>query len=140
MRNPKLLILLLALAGMFLKGCVDIYDQEKYQKPDWLAGKLYTQVAEQENLSQFAECLKILGFDTILDVSGIFTIFAPSDDDIAQAHRVIEAHAEAARQGQGVVVLDGKLIENLHVEAARRSVALAERIAALDAARQSSDA
>jgi uncharacterized surface protein with fasciclin (FAS1) repeats len=82
--NPKLLILLLTVTGMFLKGCVDIYDQEKYQKPDWLAGKLYTQVAAQENLVQFTECLKILGFDTILDVSGSFTIFGPSDDAMAQ--------------------------------------------------------
>ena len=41
---------------------------------------------------------------------------------------MIAAHAEAVAQGRGVVVLDGRLIENLHVEDARRVVALAEAI------------
>ena len=60
--------------------------------------------------------------------------FAPSAAEVAQAHEVIAAHAEAAAAGKGVVVLDGKLIENLHVEAARRTVALAEAIAELESA------
>ena len=59
--------------------------------------------------------------------------FAPSDDDVAQAKRIIEAHAEATRAGKGVVVLDGKLIENLHVEDAERTVALAKSISDLEA-------
>jgi citrate lyase subunit beta/citryl-CoA lyase len=57
--------------------------------------------------------------------------FGPSEAEVAAARRIIAAHAEAEARGQGVVVLDGKLVENLHVEAARRSVALAEAIAAL---------
>jgi citrate lyase subunit beta / citryl-CoA lyase len=48
---------------------------------------------------------------------------------VEAAHRVIAAHAEAERAGQGVVVVDGRLVEALHVEAARRTVALAEAIA-----------
>jgi citrate lyase subunit beta/citryl-CoA lyase len=59
--------------------------------------------------------------------------FAPSEAEVEQAKRIIDAHAEAAREGKGVVVLDGKLIENLHVEDAQRTVALAESIAALEA-------
>lgn len=55
-------------------------------------------------------------------------VFAPDEEEVAQARRIIAAHAEARKQGQGVVVLDGKLIENLHVEDARRVVALAETI------------
>jgi citrate lyase subunit beta/citryl-CoA lyase len=54
--------------------------------------------------------------------------FAPSDEQIAQARRIIDAHAEAQRRGEGLAVLDGQLIENLHVENARRVVALAEAI------------
>ena len=57
-------------------------------------------------------------------------VFAPSDDEVAEARRTIEAHAEAMRRGEGVAVLDGKLIETLHVENAKRLVALAEAIAA----------
>ena len=61
-------------------------------------------------------------------------IFAPSADEISEAHRVIDAHAEATAEGKGVVVLDGKLIENLHVENAKRVVATAEAIQALEQA------
>jgi citrate lyase subunit beta/citryl-CoA lyase len=43
---------------------------------------------------------------------------------------VTEAHARAAAQGQGVAVLDGRLVEALHVAEARRVLALAEAIEA----------
>ena len=43
---------------------------------------------------------------------------------------VVAAHAEAEAQGKGVVVVDGRLVEALHAEAARRLLALAEAIAA----------
>lgn len=78
---------------------------------------------------------KELGFDgkTLIHpktIAAANEIFAPSDAEAAQARRIIEAHAEAAAAGKGVVVLDGKLVENLHVENARRVIALAEAIAA----------
>ncbi|RAU23923.1 CoA ester lyase [Paramagnetospirillum kuznetsovii] len=57
-------------------------------------------------------------------------VFAPSEKEIEWSKKIIAAHAEAASAGKGVVVVDGKLIENLHVENARRVVALAEQIAA----------
>jgi citrate lyase subunit beta/citryl-CoA lyase len=52
--------------------------------------------------------------------------FAPSAADVTWARRVIAAHADAVASGHGVVLLDGRLIENLHVEDARRVVALAD--------------
>jgi citrate lyase subunit beta/citryl-CoA lyase len=55
-------------------------------------------------------------------------VFAPSDKDIELSKRIIEAHAQAASEGKGVVVVDGSLIENLHVQNAQRIVALAEAI------------
>jgi citrate lyase subunit beta/citryl-CoA lyase len=61
-------------------------------------------------------------------------IFAPSPEDVESARKIIAAHAEATDQGKGVVVVDGRLIENLHVEEARRVVALAEAIAGLEPA------
>ena len=77
-----------------------------------------------------------LGFDgkTLIHpktIAACNAAFAPDADEIAQAHRIIAAHAEAAASGKGVVLVDGKLVENLHVENARRLVALAEAIAAL---------
>jgi citrate lyase subunit beta/citryl-CoA lyase len=81
---------------------------------------------------------RALGFDgkTLIHPRTIATaneVFGPSAQELEQARRVIEAHGEAAKVGQGVVVLDGKLVENLHVEAARRTLAQAEAIRALEA-------
>jgi citrate lyase subunit beta/citryl-CoA lyase len=79
-----------------------------------------------------------LGFDgkTLIHpktVAAANEIFAPSDDEVTWSRRIIEAHAEAEREGKGVVVVDGKLVENLHVVNARRLVALSDAIAALQA-------
>ena len=75
-----------------------------------------------------------LGFDgkTLIHPSQIEAcnrIFAPSAEEVAWSRRIIEAHAAAEAAGTGVVLVDGRLIENLHVENARRIVALAEAIA-----------
>jgi citrate lyase subunit beta/citryl-CoA lyase len=56
-------------------------------------------------------------------------VFAPSAAEIAWARKIAEAHDRARAEGKGVVVVDGKLIESLHVEAARRVVETAEAIA-----------
>jgi len=81
---------------------------------------------------------RALGFDgkTLIHpktIAAANEVFGPSAAEIEQAHRVIAAHAAALAEGKGIAVLDGRLVENLHVEAARRSVALAEAIAALEA-------
>ena len=60
--------------------------------------------------------------------------FAPSASEVEFSRRIIAAHAEAAAEGKGVVVVDGRLVENLHVENAQRLVALADAIAAIEAA------
>ena len=60
-------------------------------------------------------------------------LFAPSADEIAWSRRIIAAHQAASAAGQGVVLVDGRLVEGLHVENARRLVALADAIAARDA-------
>ncbi|SMX47268.1 HpcH/HpaI aldolase/citrate lyase family protein [Maliponia aquimaris] len=57
--------------------------------------------------------------------------FAPDAAEIDLARRQIDAYEEAARAGQGVAVVDGKIVENLHVETARKTLAKAEAIAAL---------
>lgn len=55
--------------------------------------------------------------------------FAPSDDEVAQAKKIIAAHEAALAAGKGIVVVDGRLVENLHVEAAQRTLAFAQAIA-----------
>ena len=55
--------------------------------------------------------------------------FGPADAEVAWARRIIAAYDAARAAGKGVVVVDGKLVENLHVLEARRLVVLAEMIA-----------
>jgi citrate lyase subunit beta/citryl-CoA lyase len=58
-------------------------------------------------------------------------VWAPTDDEVAYARRVIDAFEEGLRDGRGVVTVDGRMIENLHVANARRTIATADAIAAL---------
>ena len=60
-------------------------------------------------------------------------VFAPSADDVAWSQKIIDAFEAAQAEGQGVVVVDGKLVENLHVAEAKRVVALADMIAQMEA-------
>lgn len=59
------------------------------------------------------------------------TAFAPSEAEIDLARRQIDAFVEAEAEGKGVAVVDGKIVENLHVETAKKTLAKAEAIAAL---------
>lgn len=77
---------------------------------------------------------RALGFDgktlihpSTLDVAN--RVFAPSEPEVARARRVIEAFAEAARAGSALAVLDGKLVEALHVRESERLLELARAIA-----------
>ncbi|MCW2236012.1 HpcH/HpaI aldolase/citrate lyase family protein [Azospirillum canadense] len=78
-----------------------------------------------------------LGFDgkTLIHpktIAACNEAFAPDPDEIAFAHRIIDAHAAASAEGKGVALVDGKLVENLHVENAKRVVAMAAAILALE--------
>ena len=79
-----------------------------------------------------------LGFDgkTLIhpkQVGPCNKVFTPRPEDVAWSRKIIDAHAQAAARGEGVVVVDGKLIENLHVESAHRVVGMADAIAAMEA-------
>ncbi len=71
-------------ACALLYGCRDIYELDKYQRPDWLAGKIYTQITTRTDLSIFQECLELTGYDTILDVTGSYTVFGPTNEAFEQ--------------------------------------------------------
>lgn len=61
-------------------------------------------------------------------------VFAPGADEVALARRQIEAYAEARARGQGVAVVDGQIVENLHVATAEALIEKAAAIAALSIA------
>ncbi|MFI1434430.1 HpcH/HpaI aldolase/citrate lyase family protein [Streptomyces lydicus] len=95
---------------------------------------VYNDVKDPEGFE--AECVqgRQFGFDgkTLIHPSQVEPcnrVFAPSADQIERSRRIIEAFDEATREGRGVVTVDGRLIENLHVEDARRILALAETVA-----------
>lgn len=58
-------------------------------------------------------------------------VWAPSEAEVEHARRVIDAFNAARAEGKGVVQLDGKMIENLHVANSERLIAIAEAIAEL---------
>ena len=53
---------------------------DEYERPDWLAGKVYTQVKAEENLSTFAKCLELTGYNDVINTSGSYTVFAPTNE------------------------------------------------------------
>ncbi|MCF8511157.1 MAG: CoA ester lyase [Rhodobacteraceae bacterium] len=57
--------------------------------------------------------------------------FAPSEPELALARRQIEAFTAAKAGGQGVAVVDGKIVENLHIVTAAALIAKADAIAAM---------
>jgi citrate lyase subunit beta/citryl-CoA lyase len=57
-------------------------------------------------------------------------VFSPSDDEVAQARKWIAAFDLPENKSKGVVSIDGKMVERLHAEMARRTVAVADAIAA----------
>jgi citrate lyase subunit beta/citryl-CoA lyase len=76
-----------------------------------------------------------LGFDgkTLIhpsQVEGANEVFAPSEQAVSDARGILEAWEAGA--GSGVVTYQGRMIENLHVASARRTLAIAEAINALD--------
>lgn len=86
-----------------------------------------------------AQCRQGLafGFDgkTLIHPRTIETanaVFGPGEAEIAEAHAVIAAHETARKEGTGVAVLNGKLVEALHVENARRLLDLAAMIRAME--------
>jgi citrate lyase subunit beta / citryl-CoA lyase len=75
-----------------------------------------------------------LGFDgkTLIHPSQLEAanrVFAPSPEELSVAQRIVEAHAEAVAAGKGITVVDGRLVESLHVAEAERLLALGRAIA-----------
>ena len=85
-----------------------------------------------------AECAqgRDMGFDgkTLIHPAQIDianAVFAPTDDEIALSRRRIEAFDAALAEGRGIAILDGRIVENLHVETARATLDRAAAIGAL---------
>lgn len=95
---------------------------------------VYNRFRDGDGLKAECEQGRDLGFDgkTLIHPAQIEvtnTAFAPTQSEIELAQRQIEAFEESQKQGQGVAVVDGQIVENLHVVAAQRTLAKAASIA-----------
>lgn len=68
------------LAVLFFTSCSDRFENiEKYQRPDRLQGKIYTIINNEESMSIFAQFMVDVGYDKIVDKTGTYAAFVPSD-------------------------------------------------------------
>lgn len=92
-----------------------------------------------QNIDGFAvECAqgRDLGFDgkTLIHPSHIAAcnaIFTPPAEEVAMARRIIAAFQQPENAGRGAIQLDGRMVERLHADMARRTIAIADAIAAM---------
>ncbi len=95
---------------------------------------VYNDIADAEGFA--AECRQgvELGFDgkTLIHPNQIErcnAAFSPSEEDVAQARKMIAAFELPENKNKGVVSIDGRMVERLHADMARRTVMIAEAIA-----------
>ena len=95
---------------------------------------VYNDIKNEEGFEQVCRQGAEMGFDgkTLIhpsQVSPTNESFSPSLDELDFHQRVIEEFEAAQNEGRGVLTVDGKMIENLHVDEARRAIAMAQVIA-----------
>lgn len=99
---------------------------------------VYNAFKDDEGLKAECEQGRDMGFDgkTLIHPAQVAICneaFAPSEAEIDLAKRQIAAFEQAEAEGQGVAVVDGKIVENLHIVTAKKILAQAEAIEALAA-------
>ncbi len=100
---------------------------------------VYNAFKDEDGLRAECDQGRDMGFDgkTLIHPAQIATAnaaFAPSEPEIDLARRQIAAFEQAEAEGQGVAVVDGRIVENLHVATARATLAKADMIARLETA------
>lgn len=96
---------------------------------------VYNNVGDADAFAKECEQGRDMGFDgkTLIHPNQIApcnTAFTPSDDEIAWARKMIAAFDLPENKNKGVVSIDGRMVERLHADMGRRTVAIAEAIAA----------
>jgi citrate lyase subunit beta / citryl-CoA lyase len=96
---------------------------------------VYNDLADAEGFSRECAQARDMGFDgkTLIhpnQINPCNTAFSPSAEDVAHAKNIIAAFELPENRDKGVVQLDGRMIERLHADMARRTVAIAQAIEA----------
>ena len=100
---------------------------------------VYNDIQDAEGFRAVCQQGLEMGFDgkTLIHPSQVEPcneVFAPSAAELEMAGKIVSAFKAAQAEGKGVVTVDGRMIENLHVEQAERALALATAIKELQAA------
>lgn len=96
---------------------------------------VYNDIKNEDGFAAECEQGRDLGFDgkTLIhpaQVAAANRIFAPDADELARAQAIISAFSLPENADKGAIQLDGRMVERLHAEMAKRVVALSEAIAA----------
>jgi citrate lyase subunit beta/citryl-CoA lyase len=96
---------------------------------------VYNDLGNAEGFARECGEARDMGFDgkTLIHPNQIApcnSAFSPSEADIAQARKIIAAFELPENHAKGVVQLDGRMVERMHADMARRTVAIADAIAA----------
>ena len=99
---------------------------------------VYNDIKNEEGFRASARQGVEFGFDgkTVIHPSQVGPcneIFSPPAEDVAAAREIIAAFEEPENRGKGVISLNGRMVELLHAEIAKRTVAIADAIAAAEA-------
>jgi citrate lyase subunit beta/citryl-CoA lyase len=96
---------------------------------------VYNDLSNADGFLRECEQGRDLGFDgkTLIhpnQVGPCNDVFSPGAEEIAQARKIIAAFDQPENKGKGVVSLDGRMVERMHADIARKTVAIADAIAA----------
>lgn len=97
---------------------------------------VYNDIADGSGFLAACKQARAFGFDgkTLIHPSQLAPcneIFAPSSEEVAVARKIIAAFDFPENRGKGAIALDGHMVERLHADIARQTVAMADAIAAL---------
>lgn len=100
---------------------------------------VYNDIKNEEGFAAICEQGRDMGFDgkTLIHPSQVGPcneIFSPDPETVAFARKTIEAFEQPENRGKGVLKVDGKMVEILHAEIAKRTVAIADAIRELEGA------
>jgi len=107
----------------------DLYDPE-------LGHGVYNDYRDEVGFSEECEHGRTLGMDgkTLIHPSQVAPcnqIFSPTEEEVSWARKIIAAFEDPANAHKGVITLEGRMVERLHLVMARRTVAIADAIEAM---------
>jgi citrate lyase subunit beta / citryl-CoA lyase len=96
---------------------------------------VYNDIADAEGFRRECGQGRDMGFDgkTVVhpdQIAPCNAAFSPSEAEVAQARKIIAAFELPENHAKGVVRIDGRMVERMHADMARRTVAIADAIAA----------